>query len=194
MIIYYGRDGKPISQEEALRLFESMGERRVALDLLCSEVGITTVSTVHIVLDHSFAWSPRDMHKPNPNPVIFETMVFGMEEEHQQRYVTEAQALEGHREVVRKAVGRRASGLAPEPLEELVEDSANYGQAEDRGDGHGRERHPLAALRQVFALLPTVMDRVDVGHALRALAHAVVVNPTVLPSVLAHTLIGREDG
>lgn len=61
------------------------------------------VSTVWLGLDHSFSWSAD---KPNPCPIIFETMIFNNSKDddsalsYQTRYCTEAEALEGHEKAI----------------------------------------------------------------------------------------------
>jgi hypothetical protein len=55
-----------------------------------------TVSTVFLGLDHSFGVGP---------PVLFETMVFGLQgeyqdEHYQERYCTYEEAIEGHKKVL----------------------------------------------------------------------------------------------
>ncbi len=85
---YYDRQGNPISQAEMIRLFANSEERMVALDI----IGDTQVSTVHLVIDHSWEDGP---------PVIFETMCFGGTRDQEQiRYGTEAQARAGHQKLV----------------------------------------------------------------------------------------------
>jgi hypothetical protein len=82
---YYDRNGDPISFE---RWFELWHEdyKRVAFD----SVGDVEVSTVWLGLNHSFL--------PDSPPIIFETMVFGgPNDEDQERYSTEEEAIEGHR-------------------------------------------------------------------------------------------------
>lgn len=60
-------------------------ERRVAL----TTVGDITVSTVFTAIDHSYGYSPV--------PILYETMIFGGEEDaYQERYATREEAEEGH--------------------------------------------------------------------------------------------------
>ena len=61
---YYDIDGHPIGVARAEELLGDIDARRVAL----TEVGERTVSTVHLVLDHSFT--------DDGPPVLFETMAF----------------------------------------------------------------------------------------------------------------------
>jgi len=83
----FDRDGNPISDEEAARLFRDFDERRVAYN----QFDDVEVSTVHIVFNHRFSDGP---------PLIFETMIFGGEyDQHQWRYSTLDDALEGHQRV-----------------------------------------------------------------------------------------------
>ena len=86
--LYFNRDGSPMTITEWARKFESGGSRRVAED----NIGVVRVSTVWIGLNHNWSDGP---------PLIFETMIFGGDhDEHQERYSTEAQALEGHARAV----------------------------------------------------------------------------------------------
>lgn len=87
--MYYGRDGQPVDQAEMLRLFGDPALRRVAEDT----IGEAWVSTVHLVLDHSFGLGGP--------PIIFETMIFGgSHNQWQARYTSEEQARAGHEAVV----------------------------------------------------------------------------------------------
>jgi hypothetical protein len=63
-------------------------ERRVAL----TTIGDITVSTVFLGIDHN--WSGEGP------PVLWETMIFGMEDEPCWRYSSEKEALEGHEQAV----------------------------------------------------------------------------------------------
>lgn len=92
---YYNRSGLPVDREEGLAQFE--GNRTVAFARVTggSPPRVYEVSTVHLVIDHSFGDGP---------PIIFETMVFGADGDewgdYCDRYATEAQAREGHTAVV----------------------------------------------------------------------------------------------
>lgn len=93
MIDYYDREGNPLDDAEFMRLF-SKGEsyRRVARD----EVGKYLVSTVWLGIDHGFG---------EVGPLIFETMVFESGNSNNvvcKRYATEAMALAGHHNIVRR--------------------------------------------------------------------------------------------
>ena len=55
------------------------------------------VSTVFLGVDHSFNGGP---------PVLWETMVFGLENEFMERYTSHADALAGHAEIVAKILAR----------------------------------------------------------------------------------------
>lgn len=90
-VLYYNMDGKQISLDEAGKLFADPASRRVAFDKLPNGYD---VSTVCLVIDHSFAFGGR--------PMIFETMVFGPDSEDMERYSTKAEALEGHQRMVEK--------------------------------------------------------------------------------------------
>lgn len=105
---YYRRDGKPCDLMTWALLLENIPYKRVAETILDDG---TRISTVWLGLDHGF--SLRD----DAPPIIFETMVFSpgtktMEfaghhrEVHESwdclRYSTEAEAIIGHDQVVRK--------------------------------------------------------------------------------------------
>jgi hypothetical protein len=93
VISYYDRRGNPISLEGWTHLLQDREYRRVASTAIPeSDVW---VSTVWLGLDHNFSFG-TEPHVP----VIFETMVFGVEDEVMDRYATEEQALEGHLRVV----------------------------------------------------------------------------------------------
>lgn len=85
--MYYGWDGKPITQEVWLANFaEPRHVDRTDLGKLGD------VSTVWLGLDHSFGYGP---------PLIFETMVFGgPEDQYQERYSTVEEARIGHEATV----------------------------------------------------------------------------------------------
>lgn len=96
---YYDRKGNPISFEQFIILWQ-MKERRVAL----TEGPGWRVSTVWLGLNHSFGGGP---------PLIFETMSFEEgEEQEQERYATEAEALAGHEAVVAKVRARHPAEAA----------------------------------------------------------------------------------
>lgn len=87
---YYDRNGTPITQEQWSDLFgrDFDANRQVAR----SDFGSVTVSTVWLGLDHNFSDSGP--------PMIFETMVFGLEDEVCVRYATEHEAITGHCRIV----------------------------------------------------------------------------------------------
>lgn len=94
--IYYTLDDDknvvPVSDvKEWAKLFENEGARRVASTSMKS----VWVSTVFLGLDHSFGEGP---------PLLFETMVFGEDENENEthRYSTWAEAEQGHKDVVNK--------------------------------------------------------------------------------------------
>jgi len=95
---YYQRDGKPYTGATDMEIllkwgndFENIDLKRVAQDKLKNGV---FVSTVWLGMDHSWFGG---------KPLIFETMVFGAgEEEEQERYSTEKEALAGHKRFVEK--------------------------------------------------------------------------------------------
>lgn len=68
------------------------------------------ISTVFLPIDHDFLWDikhPRNP-KPNPSPLVFETMIFAAphfgQEEYCERYSTYKEALKGHRNTVRMVI------------------------------------------------------------------------------------------
>ena len=95
MIGCYDRQGKPISDTlEWARLFEDKVYQHVAETTLPNG---KWVSTVWLGLNHRYADGP---------PLIFETMVFAVEgqwdERDCKRYSTEQEALTGHEAMVKK--------------------------------------------------------------------------------------------
>jgi hypothetical protein len=106
---WYDREGRPLSLEEAGRLFADFDYKRVDL----TEVGPYVVSTVWMGMDHSFMEGP---------PQIFETMVFtssewsdveriGLQDIDCVRYATESEARAGHQDMVALI---RATTIEPE--------------------------------------------------------------------------------
>jgi hypothetical protein len=94
--LFYNRDGNPISTQEWATLHKHLAYLRIARTTVSSAADLTKtfdVSTVWLGLDHSFRNGP---------PLIFETMVFaeGSSDLACRRYSTEAQAREGHAEMV----------------------------------------------------------------------------------------------
>jgi len=92
MISYYNRDGRPIRLMTWAKLLENLKYRVVAQD----HYKDYTVSTIWLGLDHNFTGGP---------PHIFETVVFyapnlDRETVEIRRYSTEAEALEGHRQLL----------------------------------------------------------------------------------------------
>ena len=83
---YFDREGNPMTLSEWAYAFER--ERHIGQD----GIGEVRVSTVWLGLDHRFGEGP---------PLIFETMIFGGPQDNwQERYSTEEEALTGHRRVV----------------------------------------------------------------------------------------------
>jgi hypothetical protein len=82
----YDREGNSISMEQWMLLFE---DRRYQI-LKQTQIGSLRVSTVWLGIDHDlFGYEP----------LIFETMIFGSEEDEQWRYATEQEALAHHDEI-----------------------------------------------------------------------------------------------
>lgn len=59
-----------------------------------THVGKVWVSTVFLGLDHNFCGGP---------PLLYETMIFEMGDEYQERYATEQEAIEGHERALQVA-------------------------------------------------------------------------------------------
>ena len=98
---YYGIDGQPISEQAWARMHDS--QQRIVGSTTVAFNPEVWVSTVWLGLDHGYGDGP---------PIIFETMVFGGEDDQfQDRYYTLEAAKRGHLAVV-KAL------LAGQPLEE----------------------------------------------------------------------------
>lgn len=91
LIRHYILDGhKPIPVKDVMQWaieFEKKDTRRFAYD----EFGDVRVSTVFLGLDHRWGNGP---------PLLFETMVFGMDKEYGTRYSTWKQAEAGHKRTV----------------------------------------------------------------------------------------------
>jgi hypothetical protein len=90
---YYNRAGEPITTDEFMALHQDPEYGRVAETMLDPY----WVSTVWLGLDHNFGGG---------KPLIFETMVFhkdkGWEDQDMARYSTEAEAQDGHRQMVER--------------------------------------------------------------------------------------------
>jgi hypothetical protein len=80
----YDREGNPISIEQWRLLFE---DKRYQI-LKQTQIGTLQVSTIWLGIDHGFGHTAE--------PLIFETMIFGSEEEEQWRYASEQEALAHH--------------------------------------------------------------------------------------------------
>jgi hypothetical protein len=83
----YDREGNPISIEQWRLLFE---DKRYQI-LKQTQIGTLQVSTIWLGIDHGFGRTAE--------PLIFETMIFGSEEDEQWRYPTEQEALAHHDEI-----------------------------------------------------------------------------------------------
>jgi hypothetical protein len=89
-MMFYDREGNAIDLMEYAAKFENRDYQCVKRD----EVNGVTVSTVWLGCDHAFGHGP---------PRIFETMVFGGELDGEQvRYGTEAEAVAGHAEMLKR--------------------------------------------------------------------------------------------
>lgn len=92
MAMWYGLDGQPIDAASAERLLADDLARRIAHTTIVTTKGTVTVSTVFLVLNHSFGEGP---------PVLWESMAFGGPlDEDQRRYASREAAVAGHAEMV----------------------------------------------------------------------------------------------
>src|SRR3954452_10338429 len=89
---HYDRDGIRISLWESMVL----SANREDVVVRQTRIGDFKISTVWLSVDHNFLSS----FSGSDEPLIFETMIFGPGEEFQERYCTEAEALERHAELV----------------------------------------------------------------------------------------------
>lgn len=88
--MYFDRQGHPMTLEEWARKAEDWSYKVVAR----TEIGKVVVSTVWLGANHNYGDGP---------PLIFETMVFGSEDEEScERWATEVEAAEGHEAAVEK--------------------------------------------------------------------------------------------
>lgn len=92
---YYGMDGQTITREEFAAL--TIADMRVAV----TKSGSITVSTVLLGIDHGIG---------GKEPIIFETMIFGGDNdgEQQWRYATLQEAKAGHVAACALALGVKA--------------------------------------------------------------------------------------
>jgi len=92
---FYGRDGSPMTFARWVAIQEKDPESKiVAHDWFAHESAVVLVSTVWLGMDHSFGYAAG---YTNGVPAIFETMIFGLDDdEYQERYPTESAALAGH--------------------------------------------------------------------------------------------------
>lgn len=90
--MWYGLDGRPIGTYEANQLLGDIDARRVLLTIITTDKGQCQVSTIFLVLDHSFLGGP---------PVLWETGTLGGPDDmNQRRYASLAGAVKGHPEAV----------------------------------------------------------------------------------------------
>ena len=90
---YYKLEGHtpvPVENIEEFITWDIGAVRTVALTEIANGI---RVSTVFLGVDHN--WSREG------SPILFETMVFGVDNEHQRRYSTWEQAEQGHRDVIK---------------------------------------------------------------------------------------------
>lgn len=118
-------DGKtPVPEPDLMKWaqwFES-ANRHVAND----EVGPIRVSTVFLGLDHSF----RDIYGGDREPILWETMIFGVPGKlngYQCRYASYDDAVRGHAEAVeqaRKALATPEAFVARDPADSTSGDAS----------------------------------------------------------------------
>lgn len=90
---YFDRQGKPMEREAWMETYVDMDGRRIGYE----KRGDVWVSTVWLGLNHQYGDGP---------PLIFETMIFGGENDGEQwRYATEEEAEAGHAAAVVLAFG-----------------------------------------------------------------------------------------
>lgn len=96
---FYDRQGKPLSTLEWAEVFEKTEDRIIGQKKLW--FGRIEVSTVYLGIDHDFGYYPAT--RPNPHPIIFETLVFvrGRGDGPMVRYSTEDEARRGHKRMIR---------------------------------------------------------------------------------------------
>ena len=82
----------PATVDELESILEDGDSRKVAVTC----IGIATVSTVFLGLDHSFG---------DTTPILFETLVFGgLKDGYMLRYATWEEAENGHKDVVKEVM------------------------------------------------------------------------------------------
>jgi len=106
-LLWYGRDGKPIDAEEAMRLLEDR-EGRVVTETELDFMGWKIlVSTTFVPVDHSSTWGTLV-----ENPAVWMTEIIGGPEDLNgitEYYRSKQEAIDSHLEVVARAV---ASGCS----------------------------------------------------------------------------------
>ena len=94
---YYRRDGKPYEGDGLLQWSKDLENKEMQRVTQTTLADGRWISTVWLGLDHQYGDGP---------PLIFETMVFSSrasyEDEDQERYSTEKEAVEGHERMVEK--------------------------------------------------------------------------------------------
>lgn len=84
-------------------------DRNIAL----THIGDAVVSTVFLGVDHSFYFVFENGRPHNPHPILFETMIFGGEQNgYQERYHTLEDAMLGHEKAKILARPRTLRGIA----------------------------------------------------------------------------------
>lgn len=102
--LYFHRDGTPVKTRREMYAMLGDGWEWDPANPDCRQVTVTkglgvTVSTVFLGINHAYNDGP---------PLIFETMVFGGKySDYTYRYASEAEALEGHKQIIRQVFGWR---------------------------------------------------------------------------------------
>jgi len=92
---YILKDKTPIKEDDLYkwsRWFENISNRIVQQDVIDGKI---KVSTVFLCIDHN--WNN------NGSPILFETMIFGLPKDYQERYCTWNEAEAGHQKALKIA-------------------------------------------------------------------------------------------
>ena len=125
MILFYDRSGVPIAVEQWGRLYEDLAYRRVGLTRVVDAADpavALTVSTVWMGTDHNWGLGV---------PLIFETMVFGEgfgDSLGVERWATDAQAVEGHAQVVAVIASRMTDAVITDEADQPGTEVPSDGQ------------------------------------------------------------------
>lgn len=102
---YILKDGTPVPEPDIHKWGTWMQDFEAHCRVAKTETDNANVSTVFLGIDHSFFSGP---------PVLFETMIFGGEnDQYQERYHTLEEAMVGHEKAVALAKGEAAATNPP---------------------------------------------------------------------------------